>query len=250
MTPVHRLLPALLLLAPGVAASTPPAAAPSHPAPAVALDTTRPADGTTRFRILVRRATDSAFAPVGLKTVTQRTTRLGGEPVVLRAIVFTYPGRPGVIDSTASVAATLAPIYERTYKPSGLLSIDFDGLSASGTEPVPGVGQRPFRDTLGEPAFNTTDLDLVVQSLPLADGYHATIPMYDRDMGRFRRGELRVDGTTDVRTPTGTERAWVVRVREPKADYVYLVSQRTRAMLHIDIIVFDKHVRVRVVPAD
>lgn len=252
-----RCLTTLLLLFPGatparhhhpvpaLAATRDTAAA--HPAPAVRLDTIRPADGTTHFQILVKAPRDSALRPVGTRTVVQTTSGAGAARTVARAIVFEYPGRKPVIDSTASLAATLAPLYERTYKSAGLLAFTFDGHTVRGTEPVPGAGQRPFTETLPEPAFNTTDLDLVVQSLPLADGYTATLPLYDRDMGHFRHGTLRVTGTKDVRTPSGMRRAWVVRVEEPKGSFVYLVSQADRALLQLDIDVFDKHTQVRVV---
>lgn len=218
----------------GVACAPPLQLSPdSAPAPFRPLSPRRPADGTHGYSLVLRPAPDSTPRVVGTMTVSQSTLGAGGQRVVRRVITYDYGASGGVVDTTLSVASTLAPILERTRKSSGAdIVMDFSGRIVTGRM-GPDSARKEIRDTLATPAFNTTDLELVVRSLPLRNGYRASLPVYDPEFGGYRHAELRVDGTARG------GREWVVRVRDRRLESVYRVDAASRALLGIDVRVLD-----------
>src|SRR5690348_457387 len=105
----------------------------SHPAPTVPLSRQRPPDGTTRYAILMRAASDTGFHPAATMVVQQATRRVNGNLVIRRVATYTYPDHSHVVDTTMSLAGTLAPILERTHKPSNrVVTYDFAGRLVTG----------------------------------------------------------------------------------------------------------------------
>jgi hypothetical protein len=218
---------------PAIAAPGAPAAdSVAHPAPYPALGTQRPADGTSRFAMEIQPGRDSAFRALGTMTVTQQTIVLAGDSAVRRIIVYDYGARGRVIDTTLSVARTLAPIAERTYKTSGVIVLDFAGRHVTGRMGST-VSPRPIDDTLPGPAFNSTDLELVVRVLPLRAGFTADLPIYDPEFGGYRFAKVSVIGIE--RGAGGAGPGWRVRARDTRLESIYLVDQATRELRSIDI---------------
>ncbi|MBA2685490.1 MAG: hypothetical protein H0U66_13470 [Gemmatimonadaceae bacterium] len=113
-----------------------------HPAPIAPLQRYRPADGTSRYDMTVQQGHDSLAKSLGTMTVTQTTSSCGANEVVMRVIVYDYGSAGRVVDTTLSVAATLAPILERTRKTSGDFVLDFSAGLVRGSMPEYG-GYRP-----------------------------------------------------------------------------------------------------------
>ncbi len=219
------------------------------PAPAdstiTVLDTIRPSDGTTRFILLMKSASDSEFHSLGTMTVSQSTLGNGTNRVIQRVIVYNYGSRGIVVDTTLSTAKSLAPIYERTYKPSGIIFINFTKKLATGL-----IGRAPtlktIHDTLTTTAFNSTDLDLVVRSLPLTDNFTASLPIYDPEFGGYRHASIHVIHAE--KNPSSKELKWLVRVNDRQHQNDYLIDNTSRALLNINILLKDAGVTYKIFP--
>ena len=204
-----------------------------YPAPAAPLQDDRPMDGTTRYVMTVQQPHDSAPKPLGTMTVTQATTRCGSNDVVRRIIVYDYGAGGRVVDTTMSIALTLAPIMERTHKRSGDIMLDFARGAVRGSMTRAGK-LRVLHDTLPVPAFNSTDLDLVVRSLALEQGMSTTLDIYDPEYGGARADSVAVLRLDAPRIP-GTEATWVVRSRDRRLESTYGISEHSRKLLSADI---------------
>jgi hypothetical protein len=188
------------------------------------LSTLRPTDGTHVYTMTLRRNKADSVSHAGSVTVQQKTISGASGPVILRVVTFEYGAAGTTIDSTWSVARTLAPIRERTVKPRGLVDFDVNGDSIVGRVVTNGVA-RAVHESVPGPTFNATDLDLIVRSLPLADGYRVQFPIYDPEGGGYRMASARVDGRTPARD------AWLVSVRENDVLLEYTIAVATRDLI-------------------
>lgn len=209
-----------------------------------------PADGTRKFVIRQSSEGDSASHVVGTMTVTQATLAEASGAAVRRVIVYDYGTRGRVVDTTLSLAATLAPVSERTHKPSGIISLDFAGRVVTGAM---GAAATPkaIRDTLDARAFNSTDLDLVVRSLAPRDGLRARLPLYDPEFGGFRYAAVELRRAEPAGGATRAGDPWVVVVRDPNAgESTYHVDGETRALVALRVRVPARHAMYDIVPME
>ncbi|MEP6618590.1 MAG: hypothetical protein ABJE47_04730 [bacterium] len=204
-----------------------------RPGPTAPLQSVRPADGTTRYGMTVRGPNDSAAKWFGSMTVSQLTTRCGADGVVRRVIVYDYGVKGQVVDTTLSVASTLAPIMERTRKPSGDIVLDFSPGVVRGSMTKAGV-TRAINDSLKSAAFNSTDLELVVRSLAFRVGLTTTLKIYDPEFGGYRSDTISVTRLEPGATP-GAEGTWVVRSRDSRLESTYRIAERSRRLVANDV---------------
>jgi len=226
----------LLLPVAALAAQAPECArsmAAAHPAPAATLDSIRPPDGTSRYDMTVQRPGDSMPTALGTMTVKQTTTRCARDRVIQRVIVYDYGASGRVVDTTLSVASSLAPILERTHKTSGHIVLDFDAIGVRG-ELTRGADRRVINDTLMGPAFNSTDLELVVRSLALRPGWATEVQIYDPEFGGYRTDSISV-ASHDPAPAGQLEGYWVVRSRDRRLESLLQIGERTRTLLSMDI---------------
>ena len=204
-----------------------------HPAPMAQLAVERPADGRSEFTMSVLQTGERVAKPLGTMSVEQTTLGSADSRLVRRVILYDYGTSGSVVDTTFEIAETLAPISERTYKPSGAIRLDFTGSRVTGAmgktaEP------RPVDDPLPTPAFNSTDLELVLRSLELREGLRDSLPIYDPEMGGYRWATVNVDGFASIATSGGERSAWRIHVRDVQTEHMYYVDRSTRALLAVD----------------
>lgn len=237
MTGSPRIALCLSLVAFGAAGaqqSTCDAIGTARPGPSAPLQAHRPADGTARYDMTVQKSpSDTGSQWLGTMTVTQSTVRCKTDGVVQRVIVYDYGADGQVVDTTLSVASTLAPILERTRKRSGDIVLDFSPGLVRGSMARAGV-TRPIHDTLAGPAFNSTDFELVVRSLALRKGLATTLWIYDPEFGGYRAASVDVL-RLEPAAATATERVWIVRTRDRRLESTYRIGQTSRALLGIDV---------------
>jgi hypothetical protein len=193
----------------------------------------RPADGTSEFTMSVLRRAEREAKPLGTMTVEQATLESGDSRLLRRVIVYDYGARGRVVDTTLEVAKTLAPVSERTYKPSGFIRLDFTGSRVTGAMGKTAAPET-IDDSLPTPAFNSTDLELVLRSLELREGLRDSLPIYDPEMGGYRWAAVSVDGFAMVVTSGGVRTAWLIHVRDVQTEHMYYVDRDTRALLAVD----------------
>lgn len=202
-------------------------------ASAAPLQAARPADGTSYFDMTSQGPHDAAAKALGSMTVTQNTITCGAARIVERVIVYDYGSAGKVVDTTLSDASTLAPIMERTRKSSGDIVLDFSLGLVRGNMTRNGVTRR-ISDTLPALAFNSTDLELIVRSLALREGFSVALEIYDPEYGGFRPDSIRV---VKLEPPQegGSEGAWIVHSQDRRLESTYRIAERSRQLLSIDV---------------
>ncbi|MGH7622944.1 MAG: hypothetical protein ACREMU_11440 [Gemmatimonadaceae bacterium] len=204
-----------------------------YPEPAAPLQDDRPMDGVTRYDLTIQQPHDTAPRALGTMTVAQTMSRCVGNDIVRRVIVYDYGAAGRVVDTTLSIALTLAPISERTHKTSGDIVLDFEGGVVRGRMTRAGK-TRAIHDSLATPAFNSTDLELVVRSLALRRGMSTAVQIYDPEYGGLRPDSISVLDLEPARV-TGAEASWVVRSRDRRLESTYRITEHSRQLLSADI---------------
>lgn len=212
-----RLLLAVLALALPAAAQDAPAdtvrLVPGH----ASLDTSHLVAGEAAYTVRL-------VAPLqqDIGTVTERTTLAGG--VVTRVSRLSVPMQGlATTDSARATAATLAPLtHHRTGGPRAL-ALEFSAEGVVGMR-----GAEPLVVPLDVPVFDAAWAAALVQSLPLAAGYRATMPVYDGDNG-VTTAVVRVAGETPA--AGAAEAAWTVEVQTGAQTSTLTVGKASRALL-------------------
>ena len=211
-----------------------PGTTPAHPAPAPGLTHLRPVLGTSHYEFLRRAPGDSLDRSIGRLVVHRSLRRVGSSAVLTNVAHSDWVGGRSTTDTTTSLDGTLAPIAERTRTPGMVISYDFDHLRVTGRMGVPD-SLAAIDDTLPRPAFNSTDVDMLLTALPLARHFRVTLPLYDPEYPGFRLATLTVRGTQLLATPTGPRRAWVVALVEPSGTIMsYRVDVKRHTVLEKD----------------
>ena len=98
--------------------------------------------------------------------------------------------------------------------------------------------ERPLRMTISplpDSAYTSAAVDLLLRALPLAIGYHATVPVYFPADEQVSPLDVRVEGAERVTTRSGrTTVCWVVAADFPgDVTERFWIDQRTHAMVRI-----------------
>lgn len=228
---------AAVALATSVAAAQSTSAA-KYPAPHVVLSSATPASHVTHNVMTLRTKGDSVFRPFGKSTEMLEPMMIDGVSAVRNVTLSDWANGKRTVDTTYAVAATLAPIGERTTTPSRIVNYDFAGRVITGQIGPVGTA-KAINDTLPEPAYNSTDLPLVFERLPFSEGYHVALPLYDPEFPGFRRADIKVTGTESLTTPAGVRQVYVVTMSEPtrSTPLYFRVDAKTRETLQMDYVV-------------
>lgn len=207
-----------------------PAADTLHPAPMPGLAPLHPVLGDFHLVMDQRPAGDSVWHQLG----EVHATRATASGRITNIAVYTWRSGKQTVDTTISLIETLAPVSERTRTPSRIVSYDFNRLHSTGRI-GPDSALQPIDDVLPRPAFNSTDLDMIVTGLPLGDQFHASIPLYDPEFPGFRMAELKVTGVEHPPEAAGRGGAWVLSVEVANHPTMfYRIDVTTRHMLEKD----------------
>ncbi len=200
-----------------------------------ALSEARPVDGTHVYDLSVRPSPDSAWHAIGTMTVELTTLHRDGR-ALMRRVATSHVGARVVVDTTLSLESSLAPISERTHKPTGIISYDFARDSVTGFMSVNGA-EHAIHVALPGPTFNSTDLELIIRSLPLAPGYQVRLPIYDPELGGYRFTNVRVQSPAQGDSTDATSRnVWVVLDTDASLQITYRVARATRELLSMTIV--------------
>jgi hypothetical protein len=232
--PVPILLFPLFALLGSSAHRPAPDSTPEHPAPAPALGPLHPVLGTASYEIRQRAPGDSSYRLFGRVLVTRTSGKEESTAVLRNVARYDWVNGNVTVDTTASVNGTLAPLSERTRTPSRIVSYDFHFLRVTG-QLGPTEALKSIEDSLPQPAFNSTDLDMLVTALPLNSGFHTAIPLYDPEFPGFRMADLRVTGEEGVPMAGGKRSAWILSVEQPSRPTMYYwIDEATHEMLQKD----------------
>jgi hypothetical protein len=202
--------------------------------PALALNTSHLAEGTTRWRLTVTR--DTARRDYGVMTVETRFVEHAGAPAVLTVRTVQTP-RGAIVDSALALRRTLAPVWQRSHQPTKTMRLDFAASAVTGTVTPKDSATRAVNHPTGVPVFDATDLGAVIASLPYAEGYATTLPFYTFELGGMETDSVRVLGAERAATPGGAPReAWKVAFSDPFITATFWVDRETRRILRQDTV--------------
>ena len=153
---------------------------------------------------------------------------------LLSRMLPTPPEPSPQISEQPTPAQSLAPVMERSHQPTKTMSLDFAGARVTGlVTPKDSAAHSVDMDT-AVPVFNSTDTDLVVASLPLAEGYRAVLPFYTYELGGLERDTVTVLRIEKIPTPDGERSAWVTQVADPFVHITYWIDTSSRDVLQAE----------------
>jgi hypothetical protein len=157
----------------------------------------------------------------------QRVTDDHGVPVLFRVSHFSGP-KSDVTDSIMTRGTGLVPMWETSHQTSKLMHLRWDGRHTTGDVTPAGKATEPIDQTEAVAPFNSSDMGLLITSLPLTTGYEALVATYEYESGGLRLDTLAV---------TGRERnAWVVRVsRGDSSSLTYWYDSKAKHVVKLEI---------------
>jgi hypothetical protein len=193
---VGRLVAAAVLLA---VLAWPEAMAAQATVPgAPALEPTRIRFGTMEYTLTLVRGDEEET----LGYLRDEIMPIRGTDPVLRRVLSLTRGNSTLIDSTLTDLETLAPHWHKSVQPHREIEYQMDGARVVGIVTPTSGEARAIDTTLADLAFDSSNWDLIVRALPLADGDAAVLSMYDVDANLTRYSLRVVDrqprGRTDV----------------------------------------------------
>jgi dipeptidyl aminopeptidase/acylaminoacyl peptidase len=136
---------------------------------------------------------------------------VGGAPALQIVQSVSSPMMGNGSDTVVVLRQTLAPVRHRSVNARRTLSLDFDRGTVKGTVTPAGGAAQPVSVTGAEPVFDAGALELVLRSLPLAEGYAAKFPAYAHEAGGTVAVTARVTGSERVTLADGTVvDTWVI----------------------------------------
>jgi hypothetical protein len=215
-----------------------PCAALAQAAPALPPDAVGPGAAVLR-PVQVREGTDTLgmvmtvngrTLPIGMLVVeTRRVTGPGGVAAVERVETTTARIVASTVDTFVVQIAGLAAVSQRTHE-ERVVALDYAGRTVRGTITEGGAAGR-VDVTLPTPVFYDNAMDLILGALPLAEGYTASLPVYDDESGGVAWRQVRVAGSDELPGESGMADAWRVETVRGTTRSTYWMDKRTRRML-------------------
>lgn len=216
------LLAALVAAAPAAAQSDTLFVAPGDGA--LATDWITP--GTTTYTL---RLVEPMAQNVG---TTTETIMLEGDEVIRVTTVSVPMQGMEQRDSLRAVAATLAPRLQRSTGGPADVSLEFMDEGIAGTVSPQGGETVTVMEMTDAPVFDGAWVGEIAQSLPLAEGLVARIPIYS-PQGGLTDAVLTVTGQEDVERGGTTRTAWVVEMDLGPQTLTQYVDVETRESLGV-----------------
>ncbi len=193
-------------------------------APGTALSTDWITPGTTTWTL---KLVQPMKQDVGTST---ETYSLDGDQVIRVSTVSIPMQGMNQTDSLRADAATLAPRFHRSTGGMMELSLEFMDEGVAGTA-MPRNGEtQTIMEMTETPVFDATWVGEIAQSLPLAEGLVARVPIFTVQ-GGVSDAILSVTGQEDVETADGTRTGWTVEMGLGPQTITSVIDVETRDVL-------------------
>ena len=166
------------------------------------------ADTATRRLVLLQGGEERE---VGTLRTELTLADVGGRPVFVRIQTLSSPMLGTGSDTVVVERATLRPIRHRSVNSRRTMSLDFRNDSIVGPVTPAGGAAQAIALRADTALFDSNAMDLILRSLPLAEGYAVRHPVYLHEGGGKVWVTSRVTGSERVAGSDGTMvDAWVV----------------------------------------
>ncbi len=150
-------------------------------------------------------------------------------------------------DSLLFYRATLRPVWEHLHRGGQTTVLSFDRTHVTGRVTRIDSASRPIDLTTATPSFSGTIDDVVVQSVPLASGYHVVLPFVGG--GVVELDTIHVRRRERISVPNGVRNAWAIDLSYPSGSETLWIDPATRAIVR-HIYTLKDHSQLEVVTRD
>jgi hypothetical protein len=206
------------------ARSTPATAPPLVLIPGSAeLTTSHLKAGNTRYRSMYKPRPDSAEQEMAIGTAGVSETTRNGKPALLLTTTFTRADRT-FLDTALVMRDGLHPVWEVSKSGQRSTRWEYSGKQVRMTFTHPDSGTRSREHTYAVPVFHFNELDVLIRSLPMRDGFEAILPLYSEGSDELEMDSVRVSAR-------GADGVWPVRFADPAIVATYGIDGATRRIV-------------------
>ena len=184
---------------------------------------------SARYRYLARAAGDTTEREMSTGRAEQVVTSYEGKPALLLVKSSARGGQTTFLDSALVMHAGLAPVWETSRLGSRVTHYEYAGKRVRLTVTTPDSGTRSREHAYDVPVFHFNELDVLVSSLPLREGYEAIVPLYSEGSDELEMDSVRVMS----RDSAGV---WSVRFADPAIVSTYGIHAATREIVRYDVV--------------
>jgi hypothetical protein len=164
-----------------------------------------------------RQKFTTSFAMAGQKmvmnTVRSIITGHARGRKIWRVVDVTTGGMGAGTDTVDIDAATGATLHRQALQGPGVLLLDYTGDGVTGSMTMQGTAKPVDVKFSGEIVSDNAGIDVALCTLPLAEGYRATLNMFDSSIWKVRQMTVDVTGKEKITVPAGSFEAFVVDVK-------------------------------------
>jgi hypothetical protein len=169
-----------------------------------------------------RRAGDTTGRLLTVRRLTERVTTYRGKPAVL--LVTQVRAAQPYVDSALVYRDGLAPIWETSRSGTRVTRYTYDAnrvrIAVATGDSTPATKEHRY----DFPVFNFQELDAVIRSLPLRQGYEALLPLYSEGDDSVEVDSVRVESR-------GANGVWRIRFADPAVIATVGVDGKSRAQV-------------------
>jgi hypothetical protein len=160
-----------------------------------------------RYRYMFKPAADSAERELGNGGWGVMPTKHNGKPALLLTTNF-IRGSNVFSDTALVMQDGLYPVWEISHANAKTTRWDYSGKQVRMTVTQPDSGTRTKDHTYDVPVFHFNELDVLIRSIPMREGFEAILPLYSEGSDELEMDTVRVNAR-------GADGVWAIRFADP-----------------------------------
>jgi hypothetical protein len=198
---------------------------PSNPG----IDASHFMNGTMHFQTFMRHSGEDTTETAMPGTSQEEHVVQGDNLLLIKT--STANGRT-YLDSMLFRRSGLVPVWERMYTGSTRTELTYSGTRVHSTMTRGDSVLRSADSAFTTPVFGFNQMEILVQSLPLAQGYRAILPLFSEGSMQLEMDSVSVAS----QTASADAPAWTVRFADPAIVITFAINQRTRAIESYEVL--------------